>query len=128
MGFLNKAWAFIRKLPVAKYIKPLWKSGLSFLVQNEGDRAQVKLGDEFEAKGPDAAARVIDSWGNALVAGVIWLPLPHGIETWFIGLIRAKQTTLRFALAEAVRSGGRPVIDKAFDAAQKGILEKIAAR
>lgn len=127
MGWLKKAWAFIRKLPVAKYIKPLWKSGLAYLVQSEGDRLQGKIGDAIEQKGPEAAGKLIDDWGNAIRKGLMALPLPHGIEVRVLGILYAKQSDLRTAIADAIKNGGRPAADLAFDRVQQGLLEKIAA-
>ena len=73
----------VRKLPIAKWIKPWWKAGLKAAVLSGGDRLQVEadelLAKEAEKALPKIQAKVdgLQARFNAIVDG---LPFPREIE------------------------------------------------
>ena len=58
---------FLRRLPIAAWIKPLWKGALRAVVQSEGDALQARLRTAIGARGPAAVDAAFDAAQSALL-------------------------------------------------------------
>lgn len=127
MNWLKAALAWLRKLPIAAWIKPLWKQGLKDLLQKRGDEAQILLRAAVAADGPAAIERVVDGWVVGIIDGLEWLPLPKWAEDK-IGVIVANHgATMKASLSAAVTERGPGAIDVAFDSTQAILIAKVDA-
>ena len=127
MGWLKQAWTWVRRLPVAAYIKPMWKGLLAELVQEEGDALQGRLRSIVAQKGLGAIDHLIDDWQGRLKRRIEPLPLPLGVERRLLDAIQVQGDNLQKALTTAVVKGGPGAVDAAFDAAQEALRGHIAA-
>lgn len=125
MSWLKQAWTWVRKLPVARTLKPIWKSLLRDIIQEEGDALQARVKAAVAVEGPAAIDRNIDSWQAALKRRLEALPLPIGMERKILDTIQVQGDGLQAALKNAVAVGGPAGVDVAFDAAQEALLERI---
>lgn len=126
-GWLKSAWAWVRRLPIAAYIKPLWKGLLAEVVQEEGDTLQRRLKLLVSQEGPSAIDHLIDDWQGRLKRRIEPLPLPLGIERRLLDAIQVQGDKLQVALKTAVVAGGASAVDAAFDAAQEALAGHIRA-
>lgn len=127
MNWFKRAWTWVRRLPVAAYIKPLWKGLLAELVQEEGDALQKRLKVLVSQEGHSAIDHLIDDWQGRLKRRIEPLPLPLGIERRLLDAIQVQGDNLQGALTAAVVKGGPGAVDAAFDAAQEALRGHIAA-
>ena len=118
---------FLRRLPIAAWIKPLWKGALRAVVQSEGDALQARLRAAIEAEGVKAVDRNIDKWQADLKAAISRLPLPSGIRDSVRRMIQDHGDELQTRLRGAITAGGPAAVDAAFDTAQAALLLKIDA-
>ena len=126
MNWLKQVWTYLRKLPIAAWIKPLWKQALKDLLQKEGDQCQVLLRSAVAAEGPGAIERVIDGWLGAVKRGLERLPLPGWAKEWAIDFLGRHGSELKAKLI-AVAERGPDAIDVAFDAAQAVLISRVDA-
>ena len=109
LAALAAAVSYVRKLPVAQYLKPIWKGALKeIVIQEGGDKVQAEcnaLLDKHAAEGIDAALAKIDA---AL----------QGLRRRFADLVR-KVPCLPAAYEEKAT--------EAVDRAVTGLLERLAA-
>jgi hypothetical protein len=125
---MKSLWSWLRALPVARYIKPLWKSALKALVHREVEdlRGQVKVAVVQQAvPNVDALFEALD---RRLDAGIEALPLPEAIKAALRaadGALDARLDALRAQLDEALASRGPGAVDGAFDAAKAALDAKI---
>lgn len=127
MGWLKAAWEWLRRLPVARYLRPLWQGLLVQLVQQEGDRLQVQVQAAVREHGPAAVDRLVDGWQERMHRGVALLPLPAWVRDPLRRLIQEHGDILQERLKDAMRNGGPPAVDVAFDTAQAAFIERIRA-
>ena len=122
----------LKKLPVAKWIKPVWKYILKQGVLRCGDWLQEEVKKEL-AKGLDKAVpgiqKLVDAWQEK-VAGVIKeSPLPSFLEAKVILQINAPVDKLQADLAAAIDQNSmgtvNSAIDRAFDAFQASLVARI---
>jgi hypothetical protein len=90
---LKKLIELLRKLPVAKYLRPLWKGALKEGVDLGKDYLKRELA-KVEDKAPAKLKAVINNWSQLLQARVRALPLPEGIENKMCGAINAEAAEL----------------------------------
>ena len=119
--------AFLRKLPIAAWIKPIWKGALRAVVQSEGDALQARLRAAIAADGVKAIDRNIDKWQADLKAAISRLPLPGTIQERVRRMIQDHGDELQARLRTAIGARGPAAVDAAFDAAQSALLLKIDA-
>lgn len=124
-ALLDKAIEYIRKLPVAKMIRPIWQGALKALVQKKGDELQYKLREQIAAVGMKAIDRNVDKWQRDVIAGIKALPLPDGIEAKLKAIVQDHGDRLQNKLHDAVGLYGPAGVDAAFDAAQKVLIGRI---
>ena len=126
-GWLKQAWTWVRKLPVARYIRPLWQGLLLDVVREEGDALQVRVKAAVAVEGPAAIDRLVDNWQAAIKRRLEALPLPLGIERRLLDAVQGQGDAFRAALRRALANGGPGAVDVAFDAAQEALAARIAA-
>lgn len=127
MGWLKAVWSWVRRLPVARYIKPLWKAGLKALIQQEGDVLQERLDGMVAAKGPEVIGGLIDQFTRAVRAGFRVLPLPAAFEGKVIGFVEEHAAALKESLPAAVASGGVAAMDAKYDELQAVLIARVDA-
>ena len=127
MNWLKSAWLWLRKLPIAQWIKPLWKQALKDLIQKEGDNAQVLLVAAVKADGAGSIEKVIDGWLRSIVAGLSRLPLPSWARQPIVDMLTRHGQQLKNSLASAVADKGPGAVDIAFDASQAVLISRIDA-
>lgn len=126
--------AWIRKLPIAKWIKPLWKGGLQQAAQKGGDLLQAELNGLLDREGDKALTKVlerIDRMQERFAAKIDGLPLPPGIETKIKEAVAKPVDQLQLRLVAGCKEGcavkARAAFDLAFDRFQADIIERIGA-
>lgn len=117
--------AFLRRLPIAAWIKPLWKGALKAVVQVEGDALQARLREAVKADGVKAVDRNIDKWQAGLKAALSRLPLTASVLDRVRRMVQDHGDELQSRLRVAISAGGPAAVDAAFDAAQVALLAKI---
>jgi hypothetical protein len=123
---------WIKGLPIAKYLKPVWKFGLNVAVQDFGDTAQ-KLADAEIAKDVSAAgAKAVDIVNKAadkacaFVDSLAFLPEPARAKVHQMlcdGLVQ-----LRVKLEQAGQAGSAGAVQDAFDSAFDAFQADLAAK
>ena len=127
MGFFGKAWEFVRRLPVARYIKPVWKKLLVEVVQSGGDHLQASLKARLLAEGPGKLDGLVDAWQDKMLARLSALPLPAGVEGKCAEWVRFEGDRLQARLGPAAVNSGAEGLDQVFDESQKVLRAKIEA-
>lgn len=124
-GLLNAAVTKVRKAPVAKWIKPLWKGGLKAVVRSEGDKLEAELLKIAAAKGPGAIDDAVDAAQRKLQAAVDVLPLPAALEQKVKDKIQQRGDELQETAKTAFINGGADALKAACDRAQQALLDAI---
>lgn len=134
MNWINQAWTFLRKLPVASWIKPVWKGLLQEAVQGAGDRLQRELDELLEKHGDaalDQANAKIDGLQARINAAIDALPLPVAWETRIKAVINGPvdrlQERLKAGCALRCAEKAQEAFDAAFDRFQEELKARIAA-
>ena len=116
----NAAVAVIRKLPVAQYIKPVWKGALNQAVQIGGDELQVAVKSEA-AKGLTGAIKrinpLIDKAQATIKALVLKAPLPSAFRAKCDKMLTEGIDDLQEQLTDALEAGSAGAVNAAIDAA-----------
>lgn len=125
---------FMRRLPVAKYLKPLWKGGLKLALREGGDALQGEMSGRLQAHGEQALPSVQDQIDKlqARVGGWIdGLPFPAALEAKIKDVINTHTDELQKRLNEGVAVGSIAAVQDAFNAAfdrfQSDLASKIDA-
>lgn len=124
-GLLAAAFERLRKMPVARWIKPLWKGAVKDLIQMKGDKLQEKVRETVAKDGPHAVDVVIDHWQKEIIGGIEALPLPNGIEDKMQEIVQEKGDELQAKIRAAVSLGGPAAVDGAFDGFQAGLIKRV---
>ena len=124
-AFFKMVMNFLRKLPVAHMIKPVWKYALKEMVSKEIDFGAESLIEAVSKKGPDAVDKVIDGLQRRLKVGLILLPLPAGILSEVTGFLDHEIDSFQANLSIAVSSGGAVAIRPLAEAFRDAILTRI---
>ena len=137
------AVSYVRKLPVAQYLKPIWKGALNeIVVQGGGDKLQAELDDLLAKHAPEgleaamvkinAAVDGLQARFSGLVAKVPCVPAAARAEVLseVNRAVDGLQSRLNGA-AEAGRAGGlaaaQLALDAAFDRFQVELKARISA-
>lgn len=134
MEWLKQLFGIIKRMPVAKWIKPLWRLGLKEAVQKGGDSLQESVKraarnslDEAPAKLESIISREVE----ALIGTVRVLPIPDAFKLKAIAEIRIGRVNLQERLQAAIAAGSlgavNHAIDMAFDSFQQRLIERIDA-
>ena len=121
-------WTAIRKLPVAKWIKPIWKGLLKEAIQECGDWLQKEVQKDFSELGPKAVEKLVERverWGVKVTGLVAAIPLPAGVKDRVQGFLSNEPAALKGRLREAIINGGKDAIDSAFDESQALLISKV---
>ena len=132
---IKQAWSalvsFVRKLPVARYIKPVWKAGIQLAIQQGGDELQKEAHRLLTSPKAAVALKAFDAaFDHAqakLKSAVRALPLPQGVEAQVLEAIQAQGDVLQAAAREAVVTGSCTALDKAFDDFQAQLRRRVEA-
>lgn len=127
MGWLKRVWEFVRRLPVARYIRPLWQAMLVELVQREGDDLQKRVREVVALEGPAGVDRLVDGWQDKLHRGAAIIPLPALIREAFRRIVFEWGDKIQENIKTALKTGGPPAVDSAFDAAQTALIARLRA-
>lgn len=134
MPLLRSAGQALRRLPVAKYLKPVWKMALKDLVVQEGgDKLQAELVKVIRSKSPDAIAKanaLVDKAQERFKRLLHKVPfLPDAREADILGKVNppvdALQEQLRGALGAAGTEAAVLEVNRAFDAFQADVKKRI---
>lgn len=126
MNWWNTWMGWVRRLPVAKWLQPLWKGALKTAVRISLDEAREELLEAFAKHGPRAVDRNIDAIQARLDRGMAKLEfLPDGIEDKIKAIIHEKGDELQAKLKDAVEAGGPDAINAAFDKLRLEIMARI---
>lgn len=130
MSIFKQVWAWVRKLPVARYVRPLWTGALKLAVQEAGDALQAEVRGRIDQP-EDAALRYVnerfDGWQAGLIKAIRALPLPTGVEYRLSGHITSDGDVLQARLLASIRTGGPVAVDAAFDDWQRLLMARIDA-
>lgn len=127
-AWLQGAWQALRKLPIAKWIRPIWKAILRSEVERESEALKVQLLAAVAREGPGAVDRVFDTSQARLRAAVLrqrWLP--GDLEDRLAGVIEGRGNDAQQAAKEALAAGGLPALDRSLTVARELLLAKIEA-
>ena len=134
MNWLKLAWRALCRVPVARYLRPLWKAALQQAVQFGGDALQAELKGLLAKKGPDAFQAIndrIDNLQERVSAWVDGLPLPAELEKGIKQFVNEHADKLQARLEAGCASGcvesANAAIDAAFDEFQESLKNRIAA-
>lgn len=130
--FIMAALAALRRLPVARYIKPLWKGGLKMAVASGGDALQAELNRQIAERGEKALEGIdakLDGLQERLERAVDGLPLPAAMEdrikAALNGPVDALQERLRAGCASGCIASAQAAFDAAFDRFQAEVAAAI---
>lgn len=124
---LKAIWTWVRKLPIAKYLKPLWKGLLKEVVTDECAKFKEFLKKEVSVNGPGAVDLSVDWVARKLAKAIVALPLPAALEDKLKKILADYQDDLRLMLRSAVANQGPGAIDAALDSAQGILMQRIDA-
>lgn len=126
--------AWIRKLPIAKWIKPLWKGGLVQAAQKGGDLLQKEFNGLLEREGDKAIAKVqerVDRLQERFAAMIDGLPFPAELEAKIKEAVAKPidelQARLEAGCAHGCAVKARAAFDVAFDRFQADVIVRINA-
>jgi hypothetical protein len=129
---LASALTFLRKLPIAKYLKPIWKGALIEAVQGGGDKLQAEIDELIQREGLAALPKVhalIDDLQAKFAALVRAVPcLPANAEEEVIDEVNRAVDGLQQRLTGAVASDTAAAAQAAFDAAFDRFQDELKAR
>ena len=126
-ALLNQAVRFLRKLPVARMIRPLWVGAVKDLAAKEIDALALKLEHDIREKGPEVIDKAVDSLQVKMKMGLVFLPLPLGIEEKALVLIQERGDSFQMDLRTAVMVKGAGAVKPVADGLKAVILAKIDA-
>ena len=122
---------FVRKLPVAQYIKPIWKGGLKFAVQEGLDEAQeackVEVRKDLKAALPRVNA-LIDRLQQKCSDIVAKIPMPEAVRAKAMSIIWQEVDGLQAQLPAALEAGSAGAVCEAIDRLFDGLQKKLIAR
>lgn len=128
---MNIVLNFLQKLPIAKWIKPLWKGGLKTCVQQCGDYLQTKADKELAA-GIDAALpkinALVDGYQDEVAGLIDRAPMPPEMREQAKDAIASVIDKLQDRLNEAAAAGAAGAVKDAFDAAFDKFQVELIAR
>lgn len=127
---MNAILNWFRKLPIAAWIKPLWKPPVKALISNEVENFRAQAKAAVSQNGEKDVDALFASFEAKLDAGIKALPIPAGIKALIQSLddqVDAKLEDLRKNLDAAIESRGPGAIDAAFDLAKSQLLAQIDA-
>lgn len=134
MNWMKTAWTFLRRLPVAKWIKPLWKKGLQEAAQAAGDALQNEIGSLIVEQGDKALPAVqakIDGFQSRISKAIDGLPFPSALEAKVKDAINGPVDALQSQLSAGCSHGNtvkaQIVFNAAFDKFQSELATRIAA-
>ncbi len=123
----------VRKMPVAKWFKPIWKAGLRIAVQQCGDWLQIAVNVEIANnldKAGTGVVGLIEKWKDKTDA-LILAYAPAAFQTQAVAACDAAAASLEGRLGEAIAAGSagavKDAVDRAFDKFQADLIAKIAA-
>lgn len=125
--WLQKAWEAVRRAPIARWIKPIWKGELCDLIDEKGDELQAKLMPLLAEQGPRVIDERIDVWQKDLIKAIDRLPLPQRFEQPLKEAVQKHGDRLQDMLKSAYVEGGLPAVSEAFDKAQETLKQRIDA-
>jgi hypothetical protein len=121
--------SWISKLPVAQYIKPLWKAGAKALLSNEVEQLRPQL-KALAAKGPAAVDAAFKQLDERIDAGIQALPLPAAIKAAILsadGALDAQLDHVRQLIDAALQDQAPNALDLALDSGKAALIAKIDA-
>jgi phage-related minor tail protein len=126
---MNGIIAWLSKLPIAQYIKPLWKSAAKALLSNEIEqlRPQVKA---LAAKGPAAVDAAFQQLDARIDSGIQNLPLPGVVKAALLqadGALDAQLDHVRQLIDAALADQASGALDAALDSGKAALLARIDA-
>ncbi len=127
-AWLVSAWTVVRKLPVAKYINPVWKGLLRFEIGAEAGRLRAQLPPAIAASGPAAVDRVFDQSLGRLEAAIRrqkWLP--GDLEDRVADALSVYDQEGRRLVKEALASGGQAAAVAVVDYLEAEALKTVEA-
>lgn len=125
MNVFQKLFQAVRRLPVARYLKPLWKGALEEAVQRGGDALQESLRKKLAAEGPAGLNAAVDRWQEEMSERLGKLPLPSWAKEKAESWVQYEVDVLQKRLVPAAVSGGAQALDAVFDESQGVLLSKI---
>ena len=126
MNWWNAWMGWVRRLPVAQWLRPFWKVALKAAVKIALDEAREETQEAFIKHGPRAIDRNIDAIQAKLDRGLAKLEfLPDGVEQKIKAIIQEKGDDLQSRLKESVVAGGPSAINAAFDKFKDELLARI---
>lgn len=123
--------SLIRRLPIAKFIKPLWKGALKQAVQIAGDSLQESLKEEIKkdlaAAAPKVAQLISDFQAKAY--RMTWqLPIPEQAKARCLAILKDSISGLDKNISLALESKESKAIDGAIDSAFDAFQVLVIAR
>ena len=125
---MGKLWRWLRKLPIARYIKPLWKGALKDLVQDKGDDLQKDAKALLKEHGPeviDQASAAIDRWQEKIHNAMTSLPIPDKWHDKIHEIVVGRVDELQARIRQAIEQKSPDLLDNAFDKLQEELKERI---
>src|ERR1035437_9047864 len=126
----KSAWNFICKLPVAQYIKPLWKSAAKNLIDNEIENLRGQVKAAVAAGGVKDVDALFAGLEKKLDDGISALPIPAAVKTAIMtadGALDAQLEHARQLVDAAIETRGPGAVDAAFDSAESLLNARIDA-
>lgn len=124
-SFFKGLFEAVRRLPVAKYLKPLWKGALLEAVQAGGDALQASLRVKLASEGPSGLNAAVDRWQEDVSGKLAKLPLPSSVKDRCSEWVRFEGDRLQQKLVPAAVAGGVDALDSVFDESQAVLRSKI---
>ena len=126
--------SWIRKLPIARFIKPLWKGALKQAVQIAGDSLQEATKKEIQKDLTAAAPKVAQLLSDFQTKAyrMTWqLPIPDQAKAQCLAILKDSATGLEKNISTAIEAKNvksvNMAIDSAFDAFQALVIVRIDA-
>ena len=132
-NWMTTAWNYLRSLPVARYIKPLWKGALQEAAQRGGDALQSEIDKQLAEKGAAALVGINAQVDKAqeriggIVDGLPFVPadLKAKVKQAINAPVDALQERLRAGCASGCVETAQKAFDVAFDKFQGDLAEAI---
>lgn len=124
---IDKLLGYIKKLPVAKFLRPIWSRLLKSLIQTQGDNLQALINKEAE-KSPEAVTKAIEKWGReirAFLETCTWLP--DFVRLRVIDFVKVHESSLASRAGTALKEGGIPAMNRVYDELQESLKARIDA-
>jgi hypothetical protein len=84
---MNRIIAFLSKLPIASWLKPVWKKALKWGITAAGEALRSQAKTEIAHDGPKAKAALLEllgEWKDTLTAHIQGSIIPDGVEEQMI--------------------------------------------